>query len=394
MINIEQIQQEIKKHGFDGWLFYDFHNRDAMAYRILQLEFNKFTSRRWYYFLPANGEPQKLVSGVEPSKLDALPGKKTVYRSWGEQHQLIKELLQGARRVAMQYSPQNNIPYVSMVDAGTIELIRSSGVEVLSSANLVQTFEAVIDEQGYQAHLQAGEKVQRIKDEAFDLIRQNIKKGQPITEYEVQQYIVNRFKEEGLTDDGDHPIVGVNDHPADPHFEPTTQNSYVIKKGDTLLIDLWARLDRPEGIYYDITWCGFIGQEAPSKYQEIFRTVRDARNAARDFIREKFAKGEKCYGYEVDDACRNVVKAAGFGDYFVHRTGHSIGHEVHGNGVNIDNFETKDERELVPGICFSIEPGIYLPDEMAARSEIDVFITKEQEVVVAGQEQEDLVYID
>jgi Xaa-Pro aminopeptidase len=393
MINTERIQQEIRNNGFDGWLFYDFHNRDAMAYRILQLEFNKFTSRRWYYFIPANGEPQKLVSGVEPSKLDSLPGEKIVYRSWEEQHRLLGELVQGSHKIAMQYSPQNNIPYVSMVDAGTVELIRSTGVEVLSSANLVQIFEAVIDEKGYQAHLQAGEKVQKIKDEAFDLIRQNIKKDQKITEYEVQQYIIKRFGEEGLTDDGDHPIVGVNDHPADPHFEPTAQNSYIIKKGDTLLIDLWARLDSKEGIYYDITWCGFIGEDPPSKYLEIFQAVRDARNAARDFIRGKFASGEKCYGYEVDDACRAVVKKAGYGDDFVHRTGHSIGHEVHGNGVNIDNFETKDERELVPGICFSIEPGIYLPGEMAVRSEIDVFITKEREVVVAGKEQEELVLI-
>lgn len=393
MINIEPIQQEVKNHGFDGWLFYDFHNRDAMAYRILQLEFNKFTSRRWYYFIPANGEPQKLVSGVEPTKLDSLPGKKIVYHAWEEQHHLIKEMLKGAGKITMQYSPQNNIPYISMVDAGTIELIRNAGVEVHSSANLVQIFEAVIDEGGYQAHLQAGEKVQKIKDEAFELIRQNIKKSQEITEYEVQQYIVKRFGEEGMTDDGDHPIVGVNDHPADPHFEPTSQNSYVIKKGDTLLIDLWARLDHKDGIYYDITWCGFIGEDPPSKYQKIFHAVRDARNAARDFIRDKFAKGEKCYGFEVDDACRAVVKKEGYGDYFVHRTGHSIGHEVHGNGVNIDNFETKDERELVPGICFSIEPGIYLPGEMAVRSEINVFITKEREVVVAGKEQEELILI-
>ncbi len=387
------IQKEIRKQGMDGWLFYDFHNRDAMAYRILNLEFNKFTSRRWYYFIPAEGEPQKLVSAVEPTKLDSLPGKKAIYRSWDDQHHLTKELLKGFSKIAMQYSPNNNIPYVSMVDAGTVELIRSFGAEIISSANLVQIFEAVIDEKGYQAHLQAGVKVQKIKDEAFDLIRKKIKTNEPISEYEVQQFIIKRFSDEGLTDDGDHPIVGVNDHPADPHFEPTVQNSYNIKKGDTLLIDLWARIDHEDGIYYDITWCAFIGDNPPAKYQEIFKVVRNARNAARDFIRGKFAKGEKCYGFEVDDVCRGVIKKAGYGDYFVHRTGHSIGHEVHGNGVNIDNFETKDERELVPGICFSIEPGIYLSGEMAARSEINVFVTKEREVVVAGKEQEELILI-
>ena len=393
MMNLEKIQREVKKQAMDGWLFYDFHNRDAMAYHILGLEFNKFTSRRWYYFIPADGEPQKLVSGVESTKLDPLPGRKTVYRAWGDQHRLLKEMLGSSRKIAMQYSPSNNIPYISIVDAGTVELIRSFGVEILSSANLVQIFEAVIDEKGYQAHLQAGEKVQKIKDEAFELVRQTIKRAEPLSEYEVQQFIIGRFHDEGLTDDGDHPIVAVNEHAADPHFEPKKENAHIIKKGDAILIDLWARFDRDDGIYYDITWCGFIGDRPPEKYRKIFDAARNARNAARDFIRGKFARKQRCFGYEVDDACRDVIIQAGYGDYFVHRTGHSIGHAVHGNGVNIDNFETKDERELVPGICFSIEPGIYLPGEMAVRSEINVFITQEREVVVAGKEQEELVLI-
>ncbi|MEW5806636.1 MAG: M24 family metallopeptidase [Acidobacteriota bacterium] len=393
MIDIKLVQQEIRKRGMDGWLFYDFHNRDAMAYRILGLEFNKFTSRRWYYLIPAQGEPRKLVSGVESSKLDPLQGQKIIYRSWREQHRLLKELLKGCTKIAMQYSPTNNIPYISMVDAGTIELIRSLGVEVVSSADLVQIFEAIIDEKGYQAHLQAGLKVQKIKDEAFDFIGHKIRRGERVTEYEVQQFIIKRFKEEGLTDDGDHPIVAINDHAADPHFEPKGQNTYTIKKDDKLLIDLWARLDREDGIYYDITWCGFIGNDPPARYREIFETVRNARNAGRDFVRQKFIRGEKCFGYEVDDVCRGVITKAGYGEYFVHRTGHSIGHEVHGNGVNIDNFETKDERELVPGICFSLEPAIYLPGEMGARSEVNVFIAKEREVIVAGKEQEELILI-
>ncbi len=393
MRQIENIQQEVRKSGVHGWLFYDFHNRDEMAYRILGLEFNKFTSRRWYYFIPVDGEPQKLVSGVEPTKLDTLPGKKSVYRSYGDQHRLLKEMLGRSKKIAMQYSPFNNIPYISMVDAGTVELIRSFGVEILSSADLVQKFESIIDEQGYRAHLEAGEKVQKIKDEAFDLVRNRIKNGEAVSEYQVQQFIVKRFHEEGMTDDGDHPIVAVNEHAADPHFEPKEKDSSVIKKGDMLLIDLWARLDLDDGIYYDITWCGFIGNDPPQKYTEIFNVVKNGRNAARDFIREKFSKKERCYGYQVDDACRNVITKAGYGDHFVHRTGHSIGRAVHGNGVNIDNLETKDERELVPGICFSIEPGIYLMGEMAVRSEIDVFITREREVVVAGKEQEELVLI-
>jgi len=392
-MNLDRIQQAIAEQGIDGWLFYDFHHRDAMAYHILGLDFTKFTTRRWFYYIPAKGEPVKIVSAVETKKLDSLPGIKIIYRAWEELHKDLQDTLKDAKRVAMQYSPKNNIPYVSVVDAGTIELIRSFGVEIVSSANLVQIFEAIIDKTGYEAHLEAGKKVHKIKDEAFELIGQKIHKNESITEYEAQQFIVKRFEEEGLTDDGDHPIVGVNEHPSDPHFEPTRENSYVIKKGDTLLIDLWARKNDDTGIYYDITWCGYIGDNPPAKYVEIFNIVRDARNAARDFIRDKFRKDEPCYGFEVDDVCRKVVVDGGYGEYFVHRTGHSIGREVHGNGVHIDNLETKDERELVPGICFSIEPGIYLPGEMAVRSEINVFITKGREVVVAGAEQEELILL-
>ena len=392
-MNLDKIQKTIAEQGYDGWLFYDFHHRDAMAYRILGLDMSKLTSRRWFYYIPVAGDPVRIVSAVEATKLDNLPGEKTVYRSWEELHQSLRETLQSAKQVAMQYSPMNNIPYVSVVDGGTIELIRSFDVEIVSSANMVQIFEAIIDRKGYEAHLEAGEIVQKIKDEAFDLIRYKIKNDEAVTEYEVQQYITKRFEEEDLTDDGDHAIVGVNEHPADPHFEPTPENTHIIKKGDTLLIDLWARKNDDTGIYYDITWCGYIGENPPVKYIEIFNTVRDARNAARDFIREKFQNGERCFGYEVDDICRKVVEDAGYGDYYVHRTGHSIGHEVHGNGVNIDNLETKDEREIVPGICFSIEPGIYLPGEMAVRSEINVFVTEDCEVVVAGAEQEELILI-
>jgi Xaa-Pro dipeptidase len=294
----------------------------------------------------------------------------------------------------MQYSPMNNIPYVSMVDAGTFELIQSFGHKVVSSADLVQLFEAVIDEKGYHSHLSAAEKLYRIKDEAFNKIQQYLKNGKKITEYDVQQFIVKRFYEENLDCMNEFPIVGVNDHPADPHFEPTSENTYEIKRGDTILIDLWAKEAKPGSIFADITWCGFAGTNPPEKYVSIFQYVRDGRNAALAFVREKFANGESCYGWEVDEICRNVVRKAGYGDYFIHRTGHSIGEEVHGNGVHIDNLETKEERQLIPGICFSIEPGIYLSGEMAVRTEIDIFITLNKEIVVAGEEQNDLILLD
>ncbi|RMF57978.1 MAG: M24 family metallopeptidase [Calditrichaeota bacterium] len=390
-MDLQKIQQAIQAEGFDGWLLANFHNRDHLAIKILGLDPNKFCSRRWYYYIPAEGEPVKLVSMVEKTMLDSLPGKKLTYLAWKELHSRLKEMLGNHQRIAMNYSPFNNIPYTSLVDGGTLELLRSFGYEILSAANLIQQFEAIIDENGYHSHVEAGKRVLKIKDEAFQRISDAVRNGEKVTEYEIQQFIMKRFSEEGLTCEEHGPIVGINDHPADPHFEPTPENSYTFAEGQSVLIDLWAKLDQPGSIYYDVTWCGYIGQNPPSEYVEIFNTVRDARKAAVNFIREKFERGEPCYGWEVDDACRNVVKAAGYGDYFIHRTGHSIGENVHGNGVNIDNLETKDERLLVPGICFSIEPGIYLEGKMAARSEINVFITLNGEVVVAGDEQEDLI---
>jgi Xaa-Pro aminopeptidase len=392
-MDLDRIQKEIRNAGADLWLLCDFHNRDVMACHILGLDPTKFTSRRWYYFIPSEGEPTRLVSQVEPTKLDRLPGKKETYRTWQELHARLKGILGGPKKVAMQYSPLNHIPYVSVVDAGTVELIRSFGHEVVSSANLVQAFEAVIDRDGYESHLRAGEKIQRIKDEAFALIGKSLRERKRLTEYDVQRFILSRFDEEGLDCKGENPIVGVNEHPADPHFEPTPENSHAIKRGDKVLIDLWAKEKAPGSIFYDITWCGFAGEKPPQKYVEIFDAVRAGRDAALAFIRDRFARAVPCFGWEVDDACRHVIERAGWGDYFVHRTGHSIGQEVHGNGVNIDNLETKDERELVPGICFSIEPGIYLEGEMAVRTEIDVFITLDKEVVVAGEMQKELIKI-
>jgi Xaa-Pro aminopeptidase len=394
-MDLERIQAELKSAGVDGWLFYDFHNRDVLAYRVLGMDPNKFTSRRWFYLIPAAGEPRKLVSKVEPTKLDELPGNKEYFLSWKELHAKVAGMLQGMKRVAMNYSPLNNIPYVSMVDAGILEIVRQSDVEIVSSANLIQTFEALLDEAAYHSHLEAAERIDRIRIQAFDEIGKRIQGGKPPTEHEIQQFIVRRFEEQGMTCTGEYPIVGVNDHPANPHFEPTAENSYTMKAGDTLLIDLWAKMDRPGAVFYDITWCGFIGGgEIPPKYVEIFNTVRDARKAAVEFVRSRFASNTPVHGWEVDDACRKVVVDAGYGDYFIHRTGHSIGEEVHGNGVNIDNLETKDERRLVSGICFSIEPGIYIEGEMAARSEINVFITPAGEVTVAGIQQEELLIVD
>ncbi len=392
-MNIPKVQDAIQKQGVDGWLLYDFRNRDPLALKIMGMDPKKYSSRRWYYFVPAAGEPVKLVSMVEQTMLDHLPGNKLTYRTWKALHQQIKKMLGAAKTVAMNYSPMNNIPYVAMVDAGTVELVRSLGFEVVSAADLIQQFEAVIDDKGFKSHSDAGEIVLQIKDEAFAKITESIRTETPLSEYELQQYIMQRFEQEGLTCEGHGPIVGINEHPANPHFEPKKEISYIFKPGDTVLIDLWAKQTIPGSIYYDVTWCGYVGKNPPAKYVEIFNTVRDARKAATQFVVDRFDAGEPCYGWEVDDVCRAVVQKAGYGDYFVHRTGHSIGENVHGNGANIDNMETKDERTLVPGLCFSIEPGIYLEGEMAARSEIDVCVLPDGEVKVFGDQQEDLILV-
>jgi Xaa-Pro aminopeptidase len=393
-MDLSKLQDALRRRGVDGWLLCDFDNRDPIPYRVLGLDFEKHTSRRWFVFVPTEGPPVGLSSKVEPARLDGLDVEKRFYRSWRELHASLEELLRGARRVAMNYSPLNNIPYVATVDAGTVDLVRSFGVEVVSSADLVQEFEAVLDDAGFESHAEAGGKIQAIRDQAFERVAEAVRAGAPVTEYEVQQLIATRFEEEGLDCMGQLPIVGVGAHPANPHFEPTAENCVPIVKGDTLLIDLWAKLDRPGAIFYDITWCAFVGGSPPPKYVEIFDVVCRARDACLTKIRENVAASGRCLGCDADDACRAVVEEAGYGEHFVHRTGHSIGEEVHGKGANLDNFETRDERELVPGCCFSIEPGIYLEGEMAVRTEIDGFIKANGEVAVVGDVQSSLLLLD
>jgi len=392
-MQLEKIQRALHEAGLDGWLFFDFHHRDPMAYAILGLDITKGTSRRWFYLIPAEGQPIKLSHRVEPTRLDPLPGIQEWYLPWTELHAQLKKILAGRDKIAMQYSPMCNIPYVSVVDAGTLELVRSCGVEVVSSADLVQTFEATLDQAGYESHRDAGALVQRIKDEAFDLIGKALHQSGKLTEYDVREFILARFAEEGLTSDGAVPIVGFNDHPANPHFEPTQENAYTLHHGDTILIDLWARRLEPVGVYYDVTWCGFAGKEPPALYTEIFGAVCRGRDAAIEFVRERMAAGRPTFGWEVDDVCRNSVNESGHGEAFLHRTGHSIGTDVHGNAVNIDNLETRDERRLTPGICFSIEPGIYLEGRMAVRTEVDVFIKPSGSVEVCGEIQKELILL-
>lgn len=392
-MQIEAIQNALKEANIDGWLFYDFHNRDAIAHRILKIDTNRFTSRRWFYYIPAEGTPKKLVHSIETYKLAHLPGDQFVYLPWEQQHEYLRQILTGARKVAMQYSPMNSIPYVSIVDGGTIDLIRSFGVEIVSSADLVSLFESHLSDEDFQSHSKAGIIMQQIKDAAFKEIANRIKSGNPPKEYEIQHFMHNLMRENNLVW-GDGPVVAVNEHAADPHFEPTPENSYSMQVGDLVLIDLWAKFNIPGSIYYDITWMGYIGETVPDKIQNIFSVIANARDTAYNLVKDRFSTSTPVYGWEVDKACRAVVEEAGYGKYFIHRTGHNIGEEVHGNGTHIDNLETKDLRRIIPGSCFSIEPGIYIPDEkIGFRTEIDVFVTDDGKVEVVGDIQQKVIPI-
>ena len=389
-MHIEELQEAVAAGGFDGWLFFDHHRRDPLAYRILGIPGDIEATRRWYYFVPAHGEPRKLVHRIENRTLDNLPGRKHSYSSWVDQHAQLKELLCGCSKIAMQYSADCAIPYISLVDAGTIELVRAAGVEVVSSAGLVQEFEARWTAGQFDAHLEAGKLVDQVRRDAFDLIGERLRIGEPVTEYDVQQFILSRFSQSFLFT-GHGPIVAANQHASDPHYEPAYGTSATIKTGDLVLIDLWAKLIQPEAVYYDVTWTGYCGESIPSRIQNIFEIVRDARRKTVRFVIEKTSRNEQFAGFEVDDVARGHIKGHGHGEWFFHRTGHSIGTEVHGTGANMDNLESHDDRLVIPNTCFSIEPGIYLGD-FGVRSEVNVYVG-EGSARVTGEEQDQLIRI-
>jgi Xaa-Pro aminopeptidase len=388
-MDLQKIQTELRAQSLDGWLFFDHHRRDPLAYRVLGLPAASPT-RRWYYMIPADGEPLGMEHRIERNSLGELPGDRIAYSSWTEQVDALKKLTAGMKKVAMQYSPMCAIPYVSMVDGGTIDLIRSLGVDVVSSAELIQTFEARWTPEARETHFEAGRRVDRVRNEAFALIRERLSNGLFLTEFEVKTFFRERFAAEGLfTDHG--PIVGVNANASNPHYEPMEDTTCRIQRGDWLLIDHWAKLDQPGAVYYDVTWTAFCGDNPSDRHRQVFETVRDARDAGIDRVQKAIAAGLPLCGFEVDDATRGVIQQAGFGEYFTHRTGHSIGVEVHGNGANMDNFENHDVRRVSPFTCFSIEPGIYLP-EFGVRNEINMYIG-ENEAVVTGEIQREMVLL-
>jgi Xaa-Pro dipeptidase len=392
-MKLDAIQAALREAGVAGWLFYDHHHRDPIAARILGLDEHAHITRRWYYFIPVAGEPRKLVHRIEQGRLDALPGAKAQYSSWQELHLGLEDLLQGQKKIAMQYSPNNDIMYISMVDAGTVELLRAMGKEVVSSADLVSQFEAVLSEEQIASHAVAQRAIDGILEEAWKEIGRRLRSpGQtaPPTEFDIVVWLSEAMRREGLVWENG-PDVSVNANTSDSHYEPTAQRSAQIREGDFLLIDIWGRVDKPGSLYYDITWTGVVGREPTAREQLVFETVRNARDAAIAAVQAAFTNNLPIRGFEADDAARSVIRAAGFGELFTHRTGHSIAVELHGSGAHLDNLETHDERRILPNTCFSVEPGIYLP-EFGLRSEVDM-LTAPGKAWVTGRIQQQLVRI-
>lgn len=397
MPDIPAIQAALRQFGFDAWLLGDFRGSNVLARRILGIPDDAMGSRRWHYLIPATGEPQKLVHRIESAMLDHLPGQKTIYLKWQEWDAGVTSLARvplasPAPKIAMEYSPRNANPYISRVDAGTLEVVRAAGAEVVSSGNLIQLFEATWDDEQWQMHLQAAEHTNGAYDRAWQFIAAEVRARGSVLETQVQQLIMDHFAEHGLTT-YHPPIVGANAHSGDPHFETCTATDVAIREGDFVLIDLWAKLNKPRAVYSDLTRVGFVGSVVPEKYEKIFQIVAAARDAAIRKVREHMASRSPLAGWQVDAAAREIITAAGYGEYFVHRLGHSIGQEVHGNGANMDGLETREDRLVLPRCCFSIEPGIYLP-EFGVRSEVDVFVNADYQVrVTGGQVQTSVVPI-
>jgi Xaa-Pro dipeptidase len=393
-MNLEAIQLALTEAGLDGWLFYDHHHRDPIGGRILGLDEKAHITRRWYYFVPADGEPRKLVHRIERGRLDSLPGAKGLYSSWQELAAGIEAMLFDARRIAMQYSPNNAIMYVSMVDAGTVEFLRGLGKQIVSSADLISQFEAVLNEDQLASHGVAQEAIDKIVAEGWQEIARRLRPSGAgsgwLTEFDLVVWLSEAMRREGLIWENG-PNVSVNANSSDSHDEPTAEKTAPIGEGDFVLIDIWGRVDKPGSIFYDITWTGVVGREPTEREQYVFETVRNARDAAIAKVEQAFAEGRTIFGWEPDDAARAVIRTAGFGEFFTHRTGHNIAQELHGPGAHLDNLETHDERRILPNTCFSVEPGIYLP-EFGVRSEVNM-LTAPGKAWVTGRIQRELVRI-
>jgi Xaa-Pro dipeptidase len=388
-LDVAAVQRALQDQGLDGWLWYDFQGANPIAQRMAGLaNAEHMASRRWFYFIPATGEPRALVHAIERHNLDALPGTKTAYAGRAELETGLKHVLAGSKRVAMEYSPKGAIPYVSRVDAGTIELVRSQGVDVVSSGDLVQQFEAHWSAEAIASHRSASDKLYRIKDKAFEAVAARMRDGVPTTEFEIRELMWRWFADEGLTSDA-APLVAAQENASNPHYMPAPEHSRPIRPNELLLLDLWGKLKAPGAVFADISWVGFTGTTVPEEMTRVFAAARDARDAAVTVVQDAAREGREVRGFELDRAAREVIERAGFGQYILHRTGHSLGETVHGNGAHLDDYETHDERRLLPGSGFTIEPGIYL-GRFGLRTEINM-VWGDRGPEVTGPRQQDIV---
>jgi Xaa-Pro dipeptidase len=389
-LDITDVQAALTADGLDGWLLYDFRGINPIAVDVTGVarQGGHLSTRRWYYLIPASGEPRGLVHVIEKHSLAHLPGTTTKYAGRDQLEAGLRTLLAGLTRVAMEYSPGCAIPYVARVDAGTIELVRQSGVEVVSSGDLVQRFSAVWDESAIATHRTASEKLYRVKDRAFDAVARRLHDGIATTEYDIQQLMAQWFREEGLVTDSD-PNVSIGANAGNPHYLPTSTAHQAITKDAVVLLDLWGKIDRPGAVFADITWMGYSGRAVPERVARAFDAACRARDAAVRLVQERARAGQEVRGWEVDRAASTVLRDAGYAAQILHRTGHSLGETVHGNGVNMDDYETHDDRRLLPGTGFTIEPGVYF-DDFGIRTEINM-VMGVKDTVVTGPVQTDIV---
>ena len=389
MFDLGAVQAALAEFGLDGWLLYDFRGLNILAARICGIPEDELGSRRWFYYVPASGQPTKIVHRIEQAQLEHLPGETRVYLSWQQLRSSLQQAVSGSGQVAMEYSPLAGNPYVSRVDAGTVELVRSMGPEVVSSGNLIQYFEACWSDEQWEMHCRADQLNQAAFEMAWQMIVDAVTQGRSIRETDVQSAVMDYYAQQQMTT-YHPPIVAVGPHAGDPHYAPQSGQDAEIRAGDLVLLDMWAKLDQPEAVYSDLTKMGFVGDQVPERHAQVFRTVADARDAGIELVKRRFAAGEPLFGWEVDQANRDVIDKAGYGEFFIHRTGHNIGQETHGNGAHMDNLETQEDRLVMRRTCFSIEPGIYLSD-FGIRSEVNVFIDAAGEVHVTGGVQQEIL---
>jgi Xaa-Pro dipeptidase len=388
VIDIAAVQAALAADGVDGWLLYDFRGLNPIATAVTHIndQGGHLATRRWFYLIPAVGAPRGLVHAIEKNCLAHLPGTTERYAGRTQLEAGLSRLLAGIRRVAMEYSPGCAIPYVARVDAGTVELVRQSGAEVVSSGDLVQRFSTVWDAPAIASHREASERLHRVKDRAFDAIARRLREGVATTEYDIQQLMAGWFRDEGLISDAD-PMVSVGPNAGNPHYLPTATVHRAIRRDDLVLLDLWGKLDAPGAVFADITWMGYAGRAVPERFSRAFATIRDARDAAVELVQSSVRAGRELRGWEVDRAAMTVLRDAGYADNILHRTGHSLGTTVHGNGANMDDYETHDDRRLLAGSGFTIEPGVYF-DDFGVRTEINMVVAPRDAAVTGPRQTE------